>query len=42
MKKFDEFLKQYMPDANRSDSYIMYGYNTAQTMVAVLKNAGET
>ena len=30
-----------MPDANRSDSYIMYGYNTAQTMVAVLKNAGD-
>ena len=41
MKKFDEFLKQYMPEANRSDSYIMYGYNTAQTMVAVLKNAGD-
>jgi branched-chain amino acid transport system substrate-binding protein len=41
MKKFDEFLKQYMPEANRSDSYIMYGYNTAQTMVAVLKKAGD-
>jgi branched-chain amino acid transport system substrate-binding protein len=41
MKKFDEFLKQYMPGADRSDAYIMYGYNTAQTMVAVLKNAGD-
>jgi len=41
MKKFDEFLKQYMPEADRSDAYIMYGYNTAQTMVAVLKAAGD-
>ncbi len=41
MKKFDEFLKQYMPEADRSDAYVMYGYNTAQTMAAVLKNAGD-
>jgi branched-chain amino acid transport system substrate-binding protein len=30
-----------MPGADRSDAYIMYGYNTAQTMAAVLKNAGD-
>ena len=41
MKKFDEFLKTYMPEADRSDAYLMYGYNTAQTMAAVLKNAGD-
>lgn len=41
MKKFDAFLKQYMPSADRSDAYIMYGYNTAQTMAAVLRNAGD-
>ena len=41
MKKFDEFLKAYMPEADRSDAYLMYGYNTAQTMAAVLKNAGD-
>jgi branched-chain amino acid transport system substrate-binding protein len=41
MKKFDAFLKQYMPAADRSDAYVMYGYNTAQTMAAVLKNAGD-
>ncbi len=41
MKKFDEFLKAYMPEADRSDAYLMYGYNTAQTMVAVLKAAGD-
>ena len=41
MKKFDAFLKAYMPEADRSDAYLMYGYNTAQTMAAVLKNAGD-
>ncbi len=41
MKKFDEFLKQYMPEADRSDAFVMYGYNTVQTMVAVLKAAGD-
>jgi branched-chain amino acid transport system substrate-binding protein len=41
MKKFDEFLKAYMPEADRSDAYLMYGYNTAQTMAAVLKAAGD-
>jgi branched-chain amino acid transport system substrate-binding protein len=41
VKKFDEFLKQYMPEGDRKDAYIMYGYNTAQTMAAVLKNAGD-
>jgi branched-chain amino acid transport system substrate-binding protein len=41
MKRFDAFLKQYMPEADRRDGYIMYGYNTAQTMAAVLKNAGD-
>jgi len=41
MKKFDEFLKQYMPEADRNDAFVMYGYNTAQTMVAVLKAAGD-
>jgi branched-chain amino acid transport system substrate-binding protein len=41
MKKFDEFLKQYMPEADRSDVYVVYGYNTAQTMAAVLKACGD-
>ena len=41
VKKFDEFLKQYMPEGDRKDAYVMYGYNTAQTMAAVLKNAGD-
>jgi branched-chain amino acid transport system substrate-binding protein len=41
MQKFDAFLKQYMPEADRNDAFVMYGYNTAQTMVAVLKAAGD-
>ncbi len=41
VKKFDEFLKQYMPEADRKDAYVMYAYNTAQTLAAVLKNAGD-
>ena len=41
VKKFDEFLKQYMPEGDRKDAYVMYGYNTAQTLAAVLKNAGD-
>jgi branched-chain amino acid transport system substrate-binding protein len=41
MKRFDEFLKAYAPELDRRDAYVMYGYSTAQTMVAVLKNAGD-
>jgi len=41
LKKFDAFLKQYFPEGDRKDAYVMYGYNTAQTMAAVLKNAGD-
>jgi branched-chain amino acid transport system substrate-binding protein len=41
LKRFDEFLKAYAPELDRGDAYVMYGYSTAQTMVAVLKNAGD-
>jgi branched-chain amino acid transport system substrate-binding protein len=41
LKRFDEFLKTYAPELDRRDAYVMYGYNTAQTMAAVLKNAGD-
>jgi branched-chain amino acid transport system substrate-binding protein len=40
MKNFDAFLQKYFPDANRNDGSVMYGYNSAQTMVHVLKAAG--
>ena len=41
MKKFDEFLAKYYPDANRIDASVLYGYTVAQTMVQTLKQAGD-
>jgi branched-chain amino acid transport system substrate-binding protein len=41
IKKFDEFLTKYFPEANRIDAFVMYGYNVAQTMVHTLKQAGD-
>ena len=41
IKKFDEFLSKYFPEGNRIDSFVMYGYNVAQTMVQTLKQAGD-
>ena len=41
MKNFDAFLKKHFPEANREDGSVMYGYNAAQTMVLVLKAAGD-
>jgi branched-chain amino acid transport system substrate-binding protein len=42
MKKFMAFIDKYMPGANISDSNLPYGYAAAQTMVQVLKQAGDT
>jgi branched-chain amino acid transport system substrate-binding protein len=41
MKKFDDFLAKHFPEANRLDGSVMYGFNAAQTMVHVLKQAGD-
>ena len=41
MKAFDDFLTKYFPEANRSDRYVIIGYNMAQTMVQVLKQCGD-
>jgi branched-chain amino acid transport system substrate-binding protein len=41
MKKFYAFLAKYAPDANRIDASVVYGYGIAQTMVQVLKQAGD-
>jgi branched-chain amino acid transport system substrate-binding protein len=41
MKRFDEFLAKYYPDANRIDASVMYGYNVSQTLVQTLKQAGD-
>jgi branched-chain amino acid transport system substrate-binding protein len=40
MKAWNAFLDKYYPEANRSDSSVMYGYTVAQTMVYVLEHCG--
>jgi branched-chain amino acid transport system substrate-binding protein len=41
MKDYLAFMKQYMPEANLSETYHVFGYATAQTFVHVLKNCGD-
>jgi branched-chain amino acid transport system substrate-binding protein len=41
MKAWNEFLDKYFPEANRSDSNVMYGYTVAQGLVHVLKQCGD-
>jgi branched-chain amino acid transport system substrate-binding protein len=41
MKKFYAFLAKYAPDANKTDGSVVYGYGQAQTVVQVLKQAGD-
>ena len=41
MKKFYGFLAKYVPDANKADGSVVFGYGQAQTMVQVLKQAGD-
>lgn len=40
MKDYLAFMKRYMPDANPSETYHVFGYATGQTFVHVLKNCG--
>src|SRR5271155_804861 len=42
MKKFMAFADKYMPGSNISDANMVYGYAAAQTMIQVLKQAGDT
>jgi ABC-type branched-subunit amino acid transport system substrate-binding protein len=41
MKAFDDFLARYFPEGDRSDSLVMTGFNSAQTLVQVLKQCGD-
>jgi branched-chain amino acid transport system substrate-binding protein len=41
MKKFYAFLAKYMPDANKADGSVVFGYGQAQTMIQVLKQCGD-
>jgi branched-chain amino acid transport system substrate-binding protein len=40
MKKFYDVLAKYAPELNRNDASVVYGYGQAQTLVQVLKQAG--
>jgi branched-chain amino acid transport system substrate-binding protein len=41
MKAWNEFLDKYYPEANRADTFVMYGYTVAQGLAHVLKAAGD-
>jgi ABC-type branched-subunit amino acid transport system substrate-binding protein len=41
MKAFDEFLVRDFPGGDRADSLVMTGFNSAQTLVQVLKQCGD-
>ena len=41
MKNYDAFLQKYAPELNRADGSVIYGYNSAQTLVHVLKACGD-
>jgi branched-chain amino acid transport system substrate-binding protein len=41
MLKWIEFMKKYYPDGSLSDSFNVYGYTVAQTLVQVLRQCGD-
>ena len=41
MKRFYAFLAKYAPTMDRNDGSVVYGYGQAQTIVQVLKQAGD-
>jgi ABC-type branched-subunit amino acid transport system substrate-binding protein len=41
MKAFDEFLAKDFPEGNRADSFVITGYNLAQTLDHVLEQCGD-
>ena len=41
MKKFLAFLDKYYPDADRTNSQVIYGYGAAQTLTRILEMCGD-
>ena len=41
MNQWREFMKKYMPDANLSDQFNIYGYTVGATLTAALKQCGD-
>jgi len=40
IKRFESYVAEYLPGVNKNDRFVMNGYCFAQTMVEVLKRAG--
>ena len=41
MKRFYTFLEKYFPEGNKADSFVIYGYAVAQTLVKTLEMCGD-
>jgi len=41
MKAWRDFMAKYDPDGNLADSFNVYGYSVAQTLIQVLKQCGD-
>jgi branched-chain amino acid transport system substrate-binding protein len=41
MKKFVDFMTKYMPDENKGNSNLVYGYATSQLMAQIIKQCGD-
>lgn len=41
MKRFNEFIAKYAPDADKNDFFVVYAYGIAQTLVRVLQQCGD-
>lgn len=39
-KRFDAFLAKYLPDVDKNDYFVTYGYAVSQTLVKVLQQCG--
>ena len=41
-KEWLAFMDKYLPDGDKTSSFVVYGYSVAQTLVQVLKQCGDT
>ena len=41
IKEWSAFMDQYFPDGDKSSTFTVYGYATAQTLIQVLKQCGD-
>lgn len=41
LQRFSEFIDKYMPGEDKTNFYVVYGYNAAQALVEVLRRCGD-